>query len=62
MIYYKMYQNCRGWGSAKDHARGDYSEPDTHDVCGWERKKQVWKKFTDRVGGAAWLCPRPYWE
>ena len=34
-----MHQNCRGWVSAPDHARGAYNDPDIHAACGWERKK-----------------------
>ena len=48
-----MHQNCRGWGSAPDHAQGAYSDPDIREVCGWERQK--WYEiceFTDRVGEA----------
>ena len=59
-----MHQNCRGWGSAPDHAQGAaYSDPDTHDVFGGnEKKRYEISEFTGRVGGADWLCPRTYWE
>ena len=59
-----MHQNCCGWGSAPDHARGAHSDPDTHDVCSWERKNNGLEicEFTGRVGGAVWLCLGPYWK
>ena len=45
-----MHLNCRGRSSAPDHARGFYSDPDTHDVCGWERKNEYEiSEFTGRV-------------
>ena len=49
-----MHQNCCGWGSAPDHARGAYSDPDTHDVYMWlgtEKNGFEICEFTGRVGG-----------